>query len=890
MSRIGRDRNELGGSVWRSPVREEVEAELDFHFEMLVREHMERGQSRDDAERAARERFGDRRAVAARSLTSARDRDASIERRAVLDGVRQDVHFAWRHLRRSPLTSFLAVLTLAVGIGATTSIFTLLYHIVLRPFPFASPERVVYVAERYNGASGSFSIGNFVDVARQSKSFEALGALAFLPVTMNDGQDPQRVLGARTTSDVFRVLGIAPILGRVFTSDEDVPGKDAVVVLSHALWTSHFAGDSGVVGREVRLNGLSRRIIGVMPATFDPILSGEQLWIPAAFTPAERGQHDEHYIDVVGLLRRGVTHAQAGAELAPIMQELVLRYPNANIGRSIAVEDYGRLVVGPVRERLFVLFGAVVLVLLLACTNVAGLLLARAAVRAKELAIRTAIGAGRGRVVRQLLTESAVLAMVASVAGLALSWAMLRGLVAIAPPYTPRLEGIGIDLVPVAFASVVGLASALFAGALPAWRATGFPPQQVLREGGRSGGQVRDRVRSALVAGEVALALSLCVGAALLVRSAMAVQRIAPGFDPRGVVMGRLSLPALSYREPNRIVQALEAMVETLEGMPGITGAAATSQAPLGPGGGSNGLLVAGRTPTAENLVDARLRFVTPNYLQVMGIPLRSGRTFTDLDVSGAPRVMIVSEATARRLWPGRDPLGEQVLCCEGSEEDPRAKTVVGVAGDVRSSGLGADVSPEFYLPMRQVPDVAWDWVQRSLTLVSRGATDPSATVSAMRTAVRRVDPSIPLDRVAGMSELLHRSTAVTRFNTLLLTVLGAVGGLLAAVGIFGVVSFFVGARTQEIGVRRALGARDGSIIALFAWQGLRPVLVGAVVGLGSAAAGSRLLSSVLVGVSPSDPIAYAAALAAIVLVGIAASVVPARRALRVQPTEALQG
>jgi putative ABC transport system permease protein len=891
MPRIGRGRHELFSSIWRAPVRDEVSAELQFHIDMLTREYVAQGLSPDAAREAAVLRFGDPARIAAQSLTSARERDASMNRRDHFDSLRHDLRFAIRQLHRAPGITALALLTFALGIGATTAIFSLLYQVVLRPFPFAHPERVVYVAEGYQGQNSNASIGNFVDLAAQSRSFDAMGAISYQSFNLAEGNEPERVYGARMTASGFRVFGVAPVLGRVFSADEDQPGSDGVVVLSHGLWARRFAQDRDVVGRELRMSGRPYRIIGVMPAGFDPTLSGEQLWVPAAFTPTQRAQHDEHYLDVVGLLKEGVSAEEATAELTPVMRDLVARYPNHNIDRTVAVLPLDRIVIGPVRDRLFTLFGAVLLVLLIACTNVATLLLARVAARAKELAIRAAIGAGRGRVIRQLLTEAGVLSLAASVVGVAMAWGMVRMLVSMAPPGTPRLEMVRVDGVAFLFAVGVALLSSVLAGVIPALRATARDPQQDLREGGRGAGIVRDRIRNALVTAEVALALTLLVGAGLLVRTALAVQRVDPGFDPRGMLMARVSLPEGDYREPARIVQALEALASALGTMPGVVAAGITSQAPMGPGGGSNGLLPEGRAPTAENIADARLRMITPGYLAAMRIPIRAGRAFNDRDVKGTDLVTIVSEATAKRLWPNENPIGKRVLCCEGSKDDPRMKTVVGVVGDVRSDGLSAGVRPEFYLPIAQAPDVAWDWIQRSVTLVGRtSAADATTLIAAMRAAMRDVDPNVPLHRITTMDDALRLSTATTRFNTLLLTALGLVGVVLAAIGIFGVVAFFVGARSHEISVRRALGASGRDVLSLLTWQGMRPVILGAAIGVVGALATSRVLSASLVGVTATDPLTFVAAMLAILGVGLLATLLPARRALRVEPVRALQG
>ncbi|MBC7896774.1 MAG: ABC transporter permease [Cytophagaceae bacterium] len=887
--RIAEGRRQLHSPLWRAGAGEEVSSELAFHIDMLTKEFVEQGLPPDEARAAALARFGDLEAIRADCVTQGTQRDHAMHRTERLNELRQDIRSGVRLLLRTPAFTAVAVLTLALGIGATTAIFSAVRSVVLRPFPFAHPERVMYISEVYEGERGNASIGNLVDIAAQARSWEAIGALSFTSFNLDDAEVPQRVLAARATAGLFTVLGVRPELGRVFRLDEDAPGADAVVVLSHALWQANFAGDRGVLERTIRLSGRPHRIIGVMPADFDPTESGEQLWVPAAFTPTQKAEHDEHYLDVLGLLKEGVTPAQAEAEVDLIVRRLAELYPNANMGRSGSVTPHAEIVIGNYRERMLVTLGAVGLVLLIACGNVANLLLARGATRAKELAIRAALGAGRGRIVRQLLTETLVLALVAVAVGTALAWVLIRVLVASAPDGIPRLDDTRLDGASLAAALALGVLSTVVAGVIPSWQAARRDMQGTLREGGRGMGGARDRVRSALVALEVALSLTLLVGAGLLVRSAVAMVREAPGFDPAGVLAARITLPQSAYSEAPRVVQALEGIATGLSGQPGVSLAAITSQMPMGPGGGSNGLLVEGRAPVPENLVDSRLRMITPRYLEVMRIPLLAGRQFNDGDVAGRDRVMIVSAALAKRLFPGGDALGKRILCCEGSEQDPRTKTIVGVAGDVRSSGLGSAIVPEFYIPVAQAPAEAWEWIGRSVTVVARGA-QPDATtlVPAMRTAVRDVDAGVPLYRLTTMTDAVRESTAEARFNTLLLTLLGVIGLILAAVGISGVIGYFVTMRHHEISVRMALGATNRHVLTLFAWQGLRPILAGIVLGTLGSLAATRLLATSLYGVSPTDPRTFLAVAVGLLLVGLVATLIPARRAMQVEPAEVL--
>ncbi|HJU66153.1 MAG TPA: ABC transporter permease, partial [Gemmatimonadaceae bacterium] len=684
------------------------------------------------------------------------------------------------------------------------------------------------------------------------------------------------------------MLGVAPLLGRTFTAEEDQPGHGQVVVLSHELWTNRFGGDSAVLGRSIHLSGRPYTVIGVMPKGFDPIVSQEQLWMPIAFSAERRAEHDEHYLLVMGRLKRGVSMDQVQAEMVAIMRDLAQRYPDDNTSRSARVIGTQEMLLGDVRERLLVLLGAVGLVLLIACANVSNLLLARGASRAKEIAIRGAIGAGRGRIMRQLLTESLVLSLLAAVAGIVLALAMIRGLLMAAPPGIPRLEQTRIDWVVLAFALGIAVLSSVIFGLAPALRAAREHLNSTLREGGRGMGTARDWVRSALVAGQVGLALTLLTGAGLLVRSAIYLAKVPPGFDTRGVVTARLALPEVSYAEPARVVRAFEDVVERLEATPGVRAAAVVSQAPMGPGGNSNGLVPEGKPLTIEYAIDSRLRIASVNYLETMRIPLIAGRWFTDQDVRGGELVMVVSEALAKRAWPNESPIGKRISCCEGEPNDPKWKTVIGVVGDVRSRGPTMDIVPEFYLPMRQAPPVAWEWINRAMTVVARSDLGESTLVPAMRAAVRELDPSLPLYGVSSMEQSARDAMAQERFNTILLSTLGAIGLVLAAVGIYSVIAYFVSIRTHEIAVRMALGAKARDVLALLTWQGLRPVLVGVALGAVGAYAATRLLRSSLYGVSAGDPVTLAGVIVVLVVVGLLATVVPARRATTVEPASAL--
>jgi predicted permease len=814
-------------------------------------------------------------------------------RREWLAEVRQDAAYAVRQLVRAPAFTAVAVLTLALGIGATTAIFSAVWSVVLRPFPFAHPDRVVLVTERWQGSDGDVSDGNFVDWYARQTAFERLAAEQFTSFTLASASSADRITGALVTKDFFGVFGVRPALGRTFSPEEDEPGADGVVVLSDALWRTHFGADRRVLGQQLQLDGRPRTVIGVMPPSFDPTTSGEQLWVPAAFTPERKAQHDQHHNTVVGLLTPGASAARAQAELAAVQRELNARYPNQNGTRGVGVRPFADVVVGDYRQRLWVTLGAVGFVLLIACANVANLLLARGAARAKELAVRTALGASRGRIVRQLLTESLVLGFASAAIGLVLAYAGIRVLVAAAPAGIPRLGETRIDVAVLAFAVSVALVSSVVFGLVPSLRASKQDVQSTLRDGGRGAGVVRDRVRQALIVAEVALACTLLAGAGLLVRSALYLQHVKTGFDPNGLVTARVALPEVKYKEPARALQAYHALMEQLARLPGVQSASLGSTAPLVGGDFTNGIIVEGQPATdLEHVLQAASRFVVPRYLATVRIALVRGRDFTSADVAGRERVAIVSESFAERAWPNQDPIGKRFTCCDGSRDDPRWRTVVGVVGDVRADGPTAGLQPQFYLPVDQMPVEAWDWTGRAMTVVARLDRDDDARVAnvmaAIRAAVRTVDPGIPVYRMRPMRDLVRGSTAEARFNTLLLGLLGAVGLALAMAGIYGVVGYVVAQRTTEIGVRMALGATPGDLVRLLALQGTRPILLGIGVGTALAFVAMRLLRTAVYGVSLSDPMSLAGAAVMLFLAGVTAALVPARRATRVDPARTI--
>jgi len=882
----------LRSRFWRMRVDEEVDAELEFHVEMRVRDLMANGIDRDEARRRAIGRFGNIGRVNATCRSIGKQREKDMRRIEYFSELKQDVTFACRQLLHNPGFSIIAVLTLALGIGGTTAIFSAVRSVVLRPLPFSNPERIVAIYEQLGANRSSVSAGNYVDGVEPVGAFSAVTAIQYSSFNLSSERDTERIIGARTSAGFFNVFDIPAERGRVFTKEEDQPGREQVVVLSHRLWTTRFGSDPAMVGRQVTLNGRPHDVIGIMPARFDYIADGEELWVPIAFTPERRAQHDEHYLIVFGRLRPDATTAMAVEGMQSHAMRLRQAFPREDSELSFTAVGALENLVGPVGRRLYTLLGAVGFVLLIACGNVANLLLARGAARAPELAMRAALGAGRSRIGRQMLTESLVLACLSAIIGLGIAAWGVRALIAAAPPGVPRLDQTSLDLVVLAFTLAVAFASAILFGLAPARRAAKTDLIAVVKDGGRGAvGGLRDRLRTSLIVAELAVALLLLAGAGLLIRSSLAMQQVDPGFEADGVFSARFSLPSTAYSNREMVVQTLDRLAAAAGAIPGATAAAISTQVPMSGGGNGNGLLPEGKALEPRNLVQSRLRMVTPGYFETMRIGIVRGRGLTAGDRRGAQKVMVISEALARAAFPDQDPIGKRIACCEAGPDGktPDYKLVVGVARDVRSRGLGEAPSPEFYLPIDQVPPEGWNWVQRTAYVVVRTSQDPTAMANPLRAAVREITPDVPLFQLRTMEQRLRDSTATARFNTLLLSLLGIVGLVLSCIGIYGVIAYFVSRRTQEIGVRMALGATRRDVIALVIRQAAWPVGMGIGLGLLLATVTLRVLSTQLFEVTPYDPITLVTVVAMLGCAAGVATLIPAARASSVAPTEALR-
>jgi predicted permease len=889
MPRPGTFGRQLRSFIWKASVADEVDAELGFHVEMRTREYIARGLDPELARAKAIGRFGDLQRVnnTCRRIGEGRERD--MRRAEWFHEIAQDARYALRQLARMPGFTTVAALTLAIGIGATTAIFSIVHAVVLRPLPFPEPERLVRVYSNRRGADGSTSAAVFVAWRERAKSFSQLVPVEYRNFTLLTGDRPaEQVTGERVSADFFPALGVPMRNGRSFSKEEEQVGRDNVVILNERFWRSRFNGDSTIVGRTIRLNAVEHVVIGIVSPTVDVLSADASIWVPLAFTPEERADSRKGYLDVFARLAPGVSLQQAQSEMNAIAKRLETELEE-NRGSGVRIASLTEVFVGAYKSRLLILLGSVAFVLLIACVNVANLLLARGAARGKEISIRAALGAGRARVLRQLLTESMVLAGVGGAIGLVFAFWGVRALKAVAPSEVPRLGEAGLDLVTVAFALGATVLSSIVFGIVPAFRTARSDLQGALREGGRGSSLVaRDRVRQLLVAAEVALSLMLLVGAGLLIRSAILLQGVEPGFETRRLFTAWLALPPSQYESVESVRRAYDRVLMEVRGVPGVQSAAGITVIPMTGLSAQGSFTPEGRAEDPANAVSFNFRIATPGVFKTLGIPVKQGRDFDDRDVATAPCVIIVNDAGAKKTWPnenaigkripGRDVAGERTMC-----------SVIGVVGDAHDDGLRADVRPQIYFAGAQAPASFWNAMQRSMFIIARTSGDPRAMTKLLQAAVGRVDPTLPMFDIRSMEERISESLATGRFNTMLLTTLGAIGLLLAAVGIYGVVAYFVTQRTGEIGLRMALGATPGRVLGLVVGQGMRPVLFGIVAGIGLAVIASRLLASLVFGIGTTDPVTFVAVPAVLCAVAFAASVLPARRAIRVEPTKALQ-
>ena len=880
-----------------SPVREtRIVRELAAQLEDFYREAIARGASDAEADAHARAQITDwsrlgadvARADALHArprLDQLADRIHAMPhpRRGVLQMIANtltDMRFAVRQLLKTPGFTIVAILTLAFGIGATSAIFSVVHGVMLRPLPYPDSDRLVRVLEivpQY----GRFSVApaNFLDWRQQNTSFERIAAYNGGSDTFIGNEGPERVQMANVSWDMFELLGVRPAMGRSFRAEEDLPKQNNVIVISHGMWQRRFAADPNILGRSITLSGTPVTIVGVMPSGFVFPSRQAEYWRPIAFNPAN-ATRGGHFISVMARLKPGVTVEQAHTEMKTIAERLAQQYPQNSADESAETIAALDLMVGQIRPMLWTLLTAVGVVILIACANVANLLLVRASVREKEIAIRSAMGAGRGRLVAQMLAESMVLACAGGLLGVLLAYLAITPIQTLGVSSIPRVLDVTLDRTVLAFALVVSLATGLLFGLAPAWQASRGTLGSVLKEGGRSSSSTGGRwVRSTLLVAEVALSIVLLVGATLLLRSFAKLMGTDPGFKAENVLTFSVALPAASYREDHQRAQFYDRLIERLRATPGIEGVGMTQTLPLR-GDYVLSVVIQGRPPLPPGQnISANHRVVSPGYFQALGIPLLKGRLLSETDTEKSPMVAVVDEAFVKRHFPNEDPIGRGLDIGNGTDG---FYEIVGVVGDVHHDGLDAEADATMYIPYKQD-------IFSGMSMLVRTNGPPESYTNAVRQIVREIDGSLPAYSITTLETVLDESVAPRRFSMLLLGLFALVALFLAAVGLYGVVAYTVSQRTQEIGVRMAIGAQRGDVLRMVLGGGMKHAVLGTVIGISVSLALASYMASLLYGVTAFDPASYLVTAAVLLVVAALACFVPARRAMAVDPLVALR-
>ena len=834
------------------------------HIERETNDNLERGMTPEEARRRAMLTFG--------NVALAKEDTRAVWNRLWLDRLREDLRFAARLLRGHPAFTVITLTMLALGVGATTAMFSIVNSVVLRPLPFQDPDRLVMLEEKWLPRFPRFEASplDFLSWKEGCKSYSDIAAFRHLVFNLSDGDRPERLAGLRVTANLFEVLGVAPLLGRSFRSDEDAPGQNQVVLIGHGLWQRRFASDRSVIGRVLRMNGLPFTVVGVMPPAFRFPREAE-IWMPMGFTPEDLKSRNNHVLWGVGRLRPNATVQQAQAEMDLLMPRL---HQYSWRGQVVSFEDH---YVGDVRLALGVLFGAAGCLLLIACVNVANLLLARGAARAREMSLRTSLGATRGRIVQQLLTETALLSLLGGALGVALAMGAITLVRTSALPGVHRLEETSLDPLALIVAMAVSIGTSVLCGLAPALRLSRLDLHDALKAGGRAAGtQGRTRIRNTLVIAEVALAVVLLIGAGLLLRSLWRLLDVPLGFNPRNVLAVTVSLPRAVYPEPYQQLQFAESLLDRLKNAPGIEAVGISTAIPL-TGITDVGIAFEGRTGETGGTTANYFR-VTPAYLRVMQIPLIRGRLITEQDTATSPPVVLINETMARRFFNGEDPIGKRLDIAGPTY----MRQIVGIVADTKQESLRTPTPPQVYEPFAQKSTT-------TLQVLLRVSDNPLHFAEAVRHEVRAIDNAQSISEARLMEDIVARSLTRDRFSVFVLGAFAGLALILAAVGLYGLVAYFVTQRTNEIGVRIALGAEPRGIQRLIVVQSLRMVLIGLGVGLVGAVAVSGILRSLLYEVKPRDPMTLAGVTILLLGVAIAAAFIPARRAARVDPVLALR-
>jgi putative ABC transport system permease protein len=872
-------------TLLNEPRDREFQIEIEEHVRLLSERYRRQGMTAEAAMLAARRQFG--------NTTLLEEDRRSLQILPAIETVRADLTYAVRMLRGNPGFAAAAVVTLALGIGANTAIFSVCYAMLFKPLPYAEPGRIVTLWERQrDGTLGGVAPANFVDWRDASRSFSGMAAMrasSFASSFILGGQgEAARLAGGDVSSSFFSVLGVRFMLGRNFLPEEDRRGGNRVAILSYPAWRDRFGADRAIAGKTITLDVNGYTVVGVLPANFQfgstaaefQARSQPDIWVPLAFDP-QRLQRNAHMLRVIARLAPGVALAQAQAELDVIAANMARLYPDQDKDRGITAVSLAERATATVRAPLEALLGAVGLVLLIACANVANLLLSRAAARQTEMAVRVALGASRGRLARQLLTESLLLAGIGGAAGFLVALAVIAALASHLPPDLSRAAGTSGDVRMLVFTAVISLGTGIVFGLGPLVGMRRISAGESLKQSFRIAGASHSRLRNGLAVAQISIAIILLIGAGLMAKSLWALMHVSPGFRAANVLTARLSLPGLRYPDNRRIVAFERELLETLRRKPGVQSAGLATYLPLGGLDNSSSFLVEGRPPLPVGMYNmARYRPASAGYFETIGIPVLRGRSFTPADTADSPWVIVINESMAREYWGGQDPIGRRLQF--GAAETWR--TVIGVVGDVRHEGLDAQTGPEMYMPMDQSFNT-----ESSPTLVVRTALDTGAAAGELRGVVAAIDRTIPVDRIQTMEQLVSGSVAQPRFRTLILAAFSMLALVMAAIGIYGVMNYLVIQRTREFAIRVSMGATRAEVLRLVLSRAAALIGAGTCLGLAGSVGLVRLIATLLFGTAPLDPLTFAAAPILLAAVALAASYLPAWRATRVDPMVALR-
>ena len=807
-----------------------------------------------------------------------------------------DLRYAVRTLRKTPGFTLLALIVLALGIGANTAIFSVVNAALLRPLPFGHSNRLVRLwhtppAQQFPGMKTfSLSAANFLDWQQQNHSFESAAIYSYMGFVRTGGGEPESIQASRVSKEFFSTLEVKPFLGRTFFPEEDQQGRDRVIVVGYDYWRNHLGADRSIIGRDITLNDQNYTVVGVMGPSFR-IPSWAEMWTPMAFTPAERAVRGEHHYLAIARLKDGVSAEQAQEDLSAISRRLEQQYPADDRGWGASVRPLRDDMVSDVRPMLLVLLGAVAFVLLIACANVANLCLAKMISRRKEIAIRAALGASRRRLLQQSLAETLVLAILGGALGLLLANYGIDLITKFLAASMPKSIVVSLDAGVLVFTFVVAMLTGVAAGVLPAWRLANTDVNEALKQGlGRGGSDAGGaRTRAALVTAEVALSLILLVGAGLMIRTVWALHKVDPGFEPGGVVTMSLSVPPKKYPGPETEIAAVEETLRRVQAVPGVETAGAIDSLPLADGGSTQPIAIEGRPALAmADQPEVGVRMITPGYLKAMRMRLVRGRDITDADGHGKVGPILVSESLAKRFWPNEDAIGHRLTL---TFSPATVREIVGIVAEVKSDALNEDPQAMLYIPLAQLsapPPSMGEWRSFGFTLAVRTNTDPASTAPAIIKAIHDFDPGEPVIGVKTMNDVVEESLAQQRFTMLLLAAFAGLAVVLAAVGNYSVLAYSVRRRLREIGIRMALGAQIGDVLRMVVVDGLRPTLLGIVIGMAGSLALGRVLTSLVYGVSTRDLATMVSVSVALVVVGVAASAAPAWRAAQVEPVQIL--